>query len=129
MLILSRVCADFYDKNRNRIHRITQEDLGHYRNAPDNIREDPLFQMLLDDGSIKFPPDDAEEKRALENDPMAGADASGREIVKPKTEPRTPAKTKAGSKTDSKAESKPEASDKTEAVTEEKPAETPADIK
>ena len=125
---MPRVCADFYDTNRNLLFRITREDLGNYVEAPDEIVQDPLYRMLLDEGSIKLAPENTREKRALENDPMAGADASGRE-VKPKTEPRTSAKTNAGSKTATKAESKPEASDKTEAVTEEKPADTPTDIK
>ena len=127
---MPRVCADFYDKNRNLKFRITREDLGTYVDAPDEIVQDPLYKMLLDDGSIKLAPENIKEKRALENDPMAGADATGKEI-KPKTESRTPAKTKAGSKTDSKAESKPvaEASDKTEVVTEEEPADNPADTR
>ena len=127
---MPRVCADFYDKNRNLKFRITREDLGNYVDAPDEIVQDPLYKMLLDEGSIKLAPENTREKRALENDPMAGADATGKD-AKPKTESKTSAKTKAGSKTDSKAESKPvaEASDKTETVTEEKPAENPADCR
>ena len=42
MLMLSRVCADFSDKNRNRIFRITQRDLGKYIAAPESIKQDPL---------------------------------------------------------------------------------------
>ena len=34
MLILARVCADFYDKNRNLLHRITPRDLNLFQNAP-----------------------------------------------------------------------------------------------
>ena len=83
MLILSRVCADFYDRNNHLLHRITSHDLGDFRYAPDTIQEDPLFQMLVDDGSIKFPADDAKDK-ALEQDPYAGATAEGKDI-KPKT--------------------------------------------
>ena len=66
MLILARVCADFYDKNRNLLHRITPRDLNLFKDAPESIRQDPLFQMLVDDGSIKFP-EDARTNRALEN--------------------------------------------------------------
>ena len=112
---LPRVCADFYDKNRNLLFRITREDLGKYVTAPDTIAQDPLYRMLLDEGSIKLAPENTKDKRALENDPMAGADATGKD-VKPKAEPKTSAKNKAGSKTATKAESKPEAeaSDKTE---------------
>ena len=79
MLILARVCADFYDKNRNLLHRITPRDLNLFQDAPESIRQDPLFQMLVDDGSIKFP-EDARTNRALENDPKAGITPDGREI-------------------------------------------------
>ena len=108
MLILSRVCADFYDKRNNLLFRITQKDLGLFVDAPETIREDPLFQLLVDDKSIKFP-EDAKTNRALENDPYAGATADGKEI-KPKT-------------TKAKAEAKPEVK------TETKPEEKPADVK
>ena len=105
MLILSRVCADFYDQNRNLLHKITQADLGLFHDAPESIKQDPLFQMLVNDGSIKFP-EDALTNRALENDPMAGSDASGKEIKarttrsksEPKSEPK--AETKSETKTD-----------------------------
>ena len=102
MLILSRVCADFYDRKRNLIHRITRSDLGLFVDAPEGIKEDPLFQMLVDDGSIKFP-EDARTNRALENDPKAGTTPDGREI-KPKAEPKAPVKAEA--KTETKAETK-----------------------
>ena len=119
MLILARVCADFYDKNRNLLHRITPRDLNLFREVPESIQQDPLFQMLVDDGSIKFPADAAKDK-ALEQDPFAGTTPDGREI-KPKVE------------TKPKAESKPKtttkASVKTEAKTEEKNAEKAAETK
>ena len=119
MLILARVCADFYDKNRNLLHRITPRDLNLFREVPESIQQDPLFQMLVDDGSIKFPADAAKDK-ALEQDPFAGTTPDGREI-KPKVE------------TKPKAESKPKtatkASVKTEAKTEEKTAEKAAETK
>ena len=79
MLILARVCADFYDKNRNLLHRILPVHLGTFHEAPDSIKQDPLFQMLVDDGSIKFPADAAKDK-ALEQDPFAGTTPDGREI-------------------------------------------------
>ena len=79
MLILARVCADFYDKNRNLLHRITPRDLNLFREVPESIQQDPLFQMLVDDGSIKFPADAAKDK-ALEQDPFAGTTPDGREI-------------------------------------------------
>jgi len=79
MLMLSRVCADFYDTHRKLLFRITRNELGLFVDAPESIKQDPLFQMLVNDGSIKFP-EDAKTNKALENDPMAGATAEGREI-------------------------------------------------
>ena len=109
MLILARVCADFYDKKRNLIHRITQRDLGVFRDVPESIQQDPLFQMLVDDGSIKYPADAAKD-RALEQDPYAGADATGKDIrpkaEKPKAETKAKTTAKAPVKTEAKAEEK-----------------------
>ena len=110
MLILSRVCADFYDKRNTLLFRITQHDIGLFVDAPEAIREDPLFQMLVNDKSIKFP-EDAKTNRALENDPYAGANAEGKEISETKetkvTKPRT-VKSKADSKVKPTADPTPE---------------------
>ena len=110
MLILSRVCADFYDKRNTLLFRITQHDIGLFVDAPEAIREDPLFQMLVNDKSIKFP-EDAKTNRALENDPYAGANAEGKEIKETKetkvTKPRT-VKSKADSKVKPKEDPNPE---------------------
>jgi hypothetical protein len=110
MLILSRVCADFYDKRNTLLFRITQHDIGLFVDAPEAIREDPLFQMLVNDKSIKFP-EDAKTNRALENDPFAGANAEGKEIKETKetkvTKPRT-VKSKADSKVKPKEDPNPE---------------------
>ena len=109
MLILARVCADFYDRNRNLLHRILPVHLGTFHEAPDSIRQDPLFQMLVDDGSIKYPADAAKD-RALEQDPYAGADATGKDIrpkaEKPKAETKAKTTAKAPVKTEAKAEEK-----------------------
>ena len=103
MLILSRVCADFYDRRNTLLFRISPQDLGLFVDAPESIREDPLFRMLVDDGSIKFP-EDAKSNRALENDPYAGATAEGKEIkpkkAKTKAEPKPKPETKQESKQD-----------------------------
>ena len=126
MLILSRVCADFYDQNRNLLHKIAPADLGFFHDAPESIRQDPLFQMLVDDKSIKFP-EDALTNRALENDPYAGATAEGKEIKETKeSKPRT-----TRSKSESKPEPKPEpkAETKSETKTDPAPAEQPAETK
>ena len=124
MLILARVCADFYDKNRNLLHRITPRDLNLFREVPESIQQDPLFQMLVDDGSIKFPADAAKDK-ALEQDPFAGTTPDGREIRPKAEEPKAEIKPKAESKPKTTAK----ASVKTEAKTEEKATEKTAEIK
>ena len=116
---MPRVCADFYDKNRNLLFRVTRESLGTYIKAPDAIQQDPLYKMLLDDGSIKLSPANVRDKRDLENNPFAGTTADGKEI-KPETEkPKAEAKPKTTAK----------ASVKTEAKAEEKPAEKTAETK
>ena len=125
MLILARVCADFYDRNRNLLHRILPVHLGTFHEAPDSIRQDPLFQMLVDDGSIKYPADAAKD-RALEQDPFAGTTPDGRE-KKPKVMNTPEAETKPKANTKPKAAAK--APVKTEAKAEEKAAEKPTETK
>ena len=105
MLILSRVCAEFHDKNGAVIHRITPAMIGLFHEAPEAIRGDLLFRMLLADGSIKTP-EDAGKDRNLENDPMAGADASGREI-------KSGTKTKSNPELKAGAEKKPAMTEQT----------------
>ena len=124
MLILARVCADFYDKKRNLIHRITQRDLGLFRDVPESIQQDPLFQMLVDDGSIKFPADATKDK-ALEQDPFAGTTPDGRE-KKPKVmnTPEAETKPKANNKPKAAAKAPVKMEAKAEVKAEEKPTET-----
>ena len=125
MLILARVCADFYDRNRNLLHRILPVHLGTFHEAPESIQQDPLFQMLVDDGSIKFPADATKDK-ALEQDPFAGTTPDGRE-KKPKVMNTPEAETKPKANTKPKAAAKDPV--KTEAKAEEKAAEKPTETK
>ena len=125
MLILARVCADFYDKNRNLLHRILPVHLGTFHEAPDSIKQDPLFQMLVDDGSIKYPADAAKD-RALEQDPYAGTTPDGREKM-PKVE--TGSKVESKPKAETKSKTTAKAPVKTEAKAEEKPAVKTAEMK
>ena len=81
MLIMSRVCAEFKDRNGAVIHRITPAMTGLFHDAPDAIQGDLLFRMLVADGSIKKP-EDAKKDRNLEQDPMAGATADGKDKEK-----------------------------------------------
>ena len=77
MLILSRVCAEFRDRTGAVIHRVTPETRLTFREAPEAIREDPLFRMLVSEGALEavVSPD---RKKILESDPMTDTDAAGR---------------------------------------------------
>ena len=77
MLILSRVCADFRSPDGTVLFRVTPSTRLTFQEAPEAIRGDPLFRMLLGDGSIEVA-DSVTRRSAAENDPMKGADASGK---------------------------------------------------
>ena len=77
MLILSRVCAEFRDRTGAVIYRVTPETRLTFREAPEAIREDPLFQMLIRDGSLEAAVT-PERQKQLEAEPLRGTDASGR---------------------------------------------------
>ena len=80
MRIISYVCADLYDGNRSRSFRIRPTDRGLLMDVPDWVSADPLFKMLVSDGSVRVAETRAEEK-ILENNPMVGVDAEGRGIA------------------------------------------------
>ncbi len=97
MKILSRVCADFTDGKGNVIYRIRPADRLVYKDdAPETIRGDLLFRMLVADGSVEVI-ETAEQRKKLESDPTAGTDASGK-----KEKPKAKADAKAESKTNEK---------------------------
>ncbi len=77
MLIVPRVCAEFHSPTGEILFTVRPHMLGSIVEAPETIRQDLLFQMLVNDGSLKAV-ESAAEKRAMENDPMAGVAADGR---------------------------------------------------
>ena len=79
MLILSRVCAEFRDHTGAVIHRVTPETRLTFRDAPEAIREDPLFQMLLNDGSLEAAVTSVQRKK-LGEEPLVRTDATGRNM-------------------------------------------------
>ena len=85
MLILSRVCAEFHNSKGEKIFAVTPLTRNTFVDAPEAIREDPLFRMLVNDGSMEAGITDA-KKRTLENDPTAGHDAAGKAIRPEKAE-------------------------------------------
>ena len=68
MLILSRVCAEFRDKNGVKLFTVTPQTRLTFQEAPEAIRDDPLFRMLLADRSIEVA-DNGPRMKQLENDP------------------------------------------------------------
>ena len=79
MQIISHVCAEFHDREGLMIYAVTPDMLGRYVPAPDAIRQDPLFDLLVADGSLE--PFVTEERlRTLENNPHSGIDATGKAI-------------------------------------------------
>ncbi len=86
MLILSRVCAEFHDASGRKLFSITPPMLLTFQEAPDAIQEDPLFQLLVDDGSMEAVVS-VDRKRELEQDPVQGTDPSGKRKKEPITVP------------------------------------------
>ena len=77
MLIIPYVCAEFHDKAGSVLYRITPAMRGRIEEAPESIKQDILFNMLVADGSIKVP-ETAAQKKTLEQDPMVGVTAEGK---------------------------------------------------
>ena len=72
MLLLSRVCAEFRDRAGVVLFTVTPQMRLTFQEAPESIRQDPLFDMLLRDHSIEVAEEPARRKQ-LENDPAAPA--------------------------------------------------------
>ena len=68
MLILSRVCAQFHDRHGAPLFRISPADRLTFVEAPEAIRQDPLFQLLILERSLEVA-QSVSQKKALENDP------------------------------------------------------------
>ena len=67
MLILSRVCAEFHDKSGTAIYTVTPQTRLSFQEAPEAIRQDPLFDMLLSDHSIEVVDNEARRKQLEKN--------------------------------------------------------------
>ena len=77
MLILSRVCAEFHNAKGEKIFAVTPLTRNSFIEAPEAIREDPLFQMLVSEGSLEAAVTPVRQKQ-LEADPLEGSDPAGR---------------------------------------------------
>lgn len=122
--IVCYVAAIFSDpKTHEEIFRVEKGDLGLIKDAPKAIKQDPLFNLLVGDGSLKV----VEKKnlKQLENDPMKGVSAegkSGKAAESTEKEEKEPEKEPEAGKT-ANSEKKKEQSGKTGEKTEEKKTE------
>ena len=69
MLIVPFVCAEFHDKTGAVLHTIRPADLKMICEVPESITQDPLYDLLTADGSIRAP-ETREVLRQLENNPV-----------------------------------------------------------
>ncbi len=77
MLILSRVCVDFRSPEGVSLFEVKPSMLNTFQEAPDAIQQDPIFSLLVSDGSLEAVVS-ASRKKALENDPIQDTDPSGK---------------------------------------------------
>ena len=77
MLILSRVCVEFRDHAGMPVFRVNPWERNALMEAPEAIREDPIFALLEAEGSLDVVKSEKQAK-VLEADPIQGTDASGK---------------------------------------------------
>ncbi len=82
MLILSRVCAEFRNRLGETVLSVTPRDLLTFIEAPEEIQEDPLFTLMLRDGSLEAVRS-VDQRRMLESDPDSGTSPEGRKQKTP----------------------------------------------
>ena len=99
MLLISHVAAEFRDRNGNTLYTIHGSQRNTFLAVPETIRQDPLFDLLLQDGSIEIP-ETALKTAALENDPTEGITPDGRKEKPPVKEPKPAKSKKSKSKSD-----------------------------
>jgi len=105
MLIISRVCAEFRNpKTGVYIFSITPANRFVIMEAPEAIRMDPLYQLLVNEGSLEAVVS-ASQRMQLEGDPTFGVDATGKKIAPAKSGGKKSSSNKAA-KTET-AEAKP----------------------
>lgn len=99
MMIIVYVCVELFNKNKSLSFKVTADKRGLLLEAPKWISEDPLFALLVKDGSLKIAESNA-AKKVLENDPMLGVTVEGKsEVIK-------------DNNADADAKSKPDAKEK-----------------
>lgn len=96
MRIVSRVAAAFCRPDRSIIFEVRPADILVILDAPDEIRNDPLFPLMVNEGSLQVITNIALQKE-LEADPVQGTGPDGRKPdpdpeAKPKPDPVTRSK-------------------------------------
>ena len=77
MLIVSHVCAEFHDAKGEILFAVTPAIRNTFIEAPESIRQDPLFHLLVAEGSLEAA-FTKERKTALEHNPESGLDGTGK---------------------------------------------------
>lgn len=80
MEIVSHVCAEFRDRKGLVILSIGPNLIRETLVVPDAIKEDPLFGLLVAEGSMKVF-ESKEDLREFEKDPLRDIDATGKKKV------------------------------------------------
>ena len=70
MILVPYVCAEFHDNTGAVLYTVRPNQLQTLIEVPDAVRQDPLFEMLVHDGTIQVPETKA-QKKVLENDPTS----------------------------------------------------------
>ena len=82
MTIISYVCAEFHNRRGEPILTISPAMVKQIlTNVPEEIRDDPLFRMMVDDGSLTAV-DSVEKRKQLENDPLRGITPEGKAVLR-----------------------------------------------
>ena len=103
MTICCHVATIFKDQNWNPIYKLENPERNKNVEVPDAITQDPIFHQLIDEGSLEVIITVGQRNR-LENEPLAGIDATGKR--RPVLQEEKPSGKKSGSKS-RKAESTP----------------------
>ena len=79
MMIISHVAVEFRNPHGDPIFTIHPSMLNDMITVPDAIRQDPIFDLLLQDGSIKAAESVSAAKTLGKQDPTAGITAEGKQ--------------------------------------------------
>ena len=87
MMIMSHVSVEFRDREGNSLMVIPESQINKLiYDAPEGIRQDPLFDLMVADGSLVAT--DRNACKELEADPLAGLTAEGKKDMPRKKVPK-----------------------------------------